>query len=771
MSYDLQIWSVREFDPTALGKPELWQHPIESHWIREGASWQISIFRSGKVLPEDVPTEIAQVLPGIQFLTDMSLEGRGTAEAEKLLEASANQLAKAVHGVIFDPQEDTIRSAAGIKRFALPSKQESFSVLRLSWWFLKSPLLSRDGLESFLSMIERLLPEAMPRRYGLYEPPQHIFAETGKAHLLQFMSDHAHEMVVWCPNRPVASFHLGQPETVGATRSGFRTNVLDIEIESIALSQPGWPYNLRLLWRSVSTVLNPIYGEVRTHHGYRRRGGTIFPSMKDDLDVTISWWWRGTPKRLGSAVVLGAEYQALWSDFLSHAALENGLAFASLEDWNSPKDLSDQIGAPPRQISHRGTSAYGGDQEYPEVWPFEEPFNPRKPPSRGTFMSKLRSVFGMAMLVALLFSTPDLCAQNTNAQATYTLKARPKTVAWGYYDAKAAPAQQSPGKPPTVPPAFATVKNTKEFNAVQFGPGNTFAIMKTPPEFQLNEFAISGDGKLLAMGWGSGKIDLWDLQKKKRIGDFKSEVGGPGEMKFDSSASHLLVPGSGGKFAILEIPKGKKARVFVIPLGKFKYDIQQMVIDPSGKWLAYADEESSKVLNLSTDPPKTIANLQDACSVSISLDGTELWTVNRTQLTVYSTTTWESIGHWPLKSPPVATASVRLRTGISKDGLRVVAVPSSNGLVIYRGPGMEGSYATDKSTTTVAFAAASRTYVNLGLGLTFVNSEGTVSCKRSLQGWSSYDVSEDGQWIAVAQTNIVSVWRMDDLLHDCEAGR
>jgi hypothetical protein len=70
-------------------------------------------------------------------------------------------------------------------------------------------------------------------------------------------------------------------------------------------------------------------------------------------------------------VVLGAEYQELWPDFLSHAAHENGLAFASLEDWNSPKDLSDEIGAPPRQISHRGASAYGGDQEYPEVWPLK----------------------------------------------------------------------------------------------------------------------------------------------------------------------------------------------------------------------------------------------------------------------------------------------------------------------------------------------------------------------------------------------------------------
>lgn len=32
----------------------------------------------------------------------------------------------------------------------------------------------------------------------------------------------------------------------------------------------------------------------------------------------------------------------------------------------------------------------------------------------------------------------SLC-QQANAQATHTLKPTPKTVAWGYYDAKAAP--------------------------------------------------------------------------------------------------------------------------------------------------------------------------------------------------------------------------------------------------------------------------------------------------------------------------------------------
>src|SRR5258708_35574440 len=37
-----------------------------------------------------------------------------------------------------------------------------------------------------------------------------------------------------------------------------------------------------------------------------------------------------------------------------------------------------------------------------------------------------------------LLSVPSLYAQQTSASATHTLKPTPKTVAWGYYDAKAA---------------------------------------------------------------------------------------------------------------------------------------------------------------------------------------------------------------------------------------------------------------------------------------------------------------------------------------------
>src|SRR6202163_1462050 len=50
-------------------------------------------------------------------------------------------------------------------------------------------------------------------------------------------------------------------------------------------------------------------------------------------------------------------------------------------------------------------------------------------------MMRRRFLFGLAFLV----SASTLRAQQANAPATHTLKATPKTIAWGYYDASAPP--------------------------------------------------------------------------------------------------------------------------------------------------------------------------------------------------------------------------------------------------------------------------------------------------------------------------------------------
>ena len=52
----------------------------------------------------------------------------------------------------------------------------------------------------------------------------------------------------------------------------------------------------------------------------------------------------------------------------------------------------------------------------------------------------LKIIHRSALLgLGLLLYISPLSAQQMSAQATHTLKPTPKTVAWGYYDAKAAP--------------------------------------------------------------------------------------------------------------------------------------------------------------------------------------------------------------------------------------------------------------------------------------------------------------------------------------------
>jgi hypothetical protein len=52
-----------------------------------------------------------------------------------------------------------------------------------------------------------------------------------------------------------------------------------------------------------------------------------------------------------------------------------------------------------------------------------------------TAMNRRVVAFDFGLLLVVAFSV----IPRASGQATYTLKATPKTVAWGYYDAKAAP--------------------------------------------------------------------------------------------------------------------------------------------------------------------------------------------------------------------------------------------------------------------------------------------------------------------------------------------
>ena len=180
-------------------------------------------------------------------------------------------------------------------------------------------------------------------------------------------------------------------------------------------------------------------------------------------------------------------------------------------------------------------------------------------------------------------------------------------------------------------------------------------------------------------------------------------------------------------------------------MGKYKYDLHEIVLDPNGKWLAYADEESSKVLDISSDQPKQVADLKDAHSLALSQDRRTLWTVNGNELTGFNTDTWDVLGRWPLKSSQIPTSLAVVRAGVSSDGQNIIAVPSEGGLIFYRPPDMEGPYVTDKPTSAVAFISGRNIFVNFSGALTFLGDNGRPLCEKSYKHRVDYSISGDGQ--------------------------
>jgi hypothetical protein len=254
-----------------------------------------------------------------------------------------------------------------------------FDVLGMNWWMIESPLETRSGRQKLIELMEQELPECLPRSYGRFEATfQHD--RFSKEDFLQFLDENL-EFSVWYPRRPIAGVFLQLPSPPGPKMTGhhfvgFRMNHLSILFQKEILDSPSWTAKLLQFWQKVTTLIKPVYGDVRNLGPHRWQGQTIgcLGGSKG-----VGWWWRGIPRCLGKAVVLGAVYQELWPSFTSAAEKINGFAFASLNDWQSDGDLADIVGQPPDDQAivaepPRPVGAPRPKPRFPIGWPFGNPY-------------------------------------------------------------------------------------------------------------------------------------------------------------------------------------------------------------------------------------------------------------------------------------------------------------------------------------------------------------------------------------------------------------
>lgn len=388
MGYDIQMWSTEPFDnPRMLPSLEKWSIN-GNHWSYFGETWMLSMGPSARVSEEDIPVDVFAALPGIAYLVAISLEPISAPKIGfAMLQKSARAIARNANGAIFDPQENTVELPSGVRR-SYPTrtgKEHGFALLRMSWWFDHEQVLNSAWISQFLSLLDDQLPEAMPARYGLVEPPQNIYAETGRDHLVAFLVQSLTNWPVWYANRPVIGCSFSVKTTCGWQKLGYRCNHITVSFEAAALQQPGWPTAIRRFWQKASILLKPFFGDVRTLRGFHGRPPRVLADDKTESHPVKSWWWHGIPPKLGHATVVGEPYIEHWPELQSVAECNAGLLFLSTDDWNSSQEASELLGDVPSTIAlpfmpYLVTGRFGVPSLiYPDIYPEVFPFGSAQP--------------------------------------------------------------------------------------------------------------------------------------------------------------------------------------------------------------------------------------------------------------------------------------------------------------------------------------------------------------------------------------------------------
>ncbi len=368
MSYCLQVWSYRKAQlPYCLPEKEMWIKAGRM-WVRENSGWQVVVSESDNVEPEDIPAVVNMHDIQVKYLTDINLSPIVAGEyAYNYMREVSGFIADSCDGIIMDPQLCQVGKRKRLINYRTKSIDSNDArVLMLSWWFICGPL-ARGDISGIIDIMIEALPEALPRRYDIAEPPKYKYQEMGKEHFIQYVKDNIYDYVIWYPTPPIVHIDLAVPEQIVGTKSKFKCGNMTVQIDAAVLSESHWKKKIITVWHSLSHVITPLYGDIRILGGYKKERGKIESTYKSERHPVSVWWWAGIPKGPVHAMVLGEPYLTRWPEIEAISQREDRLAFITAKVDAIEENAYADVGEIPAEIAQVKPGSY---REYPKDWPF-----------------------------------------------------------------------------------------------------------------------------------------------------------------------------------------------------------------------------------------------------------------------------------------------------------------------------------------------------------------------------------------------------------------
>lgn len=306
MSYDLTVYAPRHADAAELrmivesiaGLAVQAVDDTEARVVRgKRAAYSFTVFGPYRIEPEDVP---AAVLPQVLDPTvswQVIVEGSIAGEVPFACRF-AKKLALAVGGVALDEQSGELLGAGKSRAVPAPSS-ERVSILDLNWYTPAAGTDPGDGPRLWLELAESLLPEALPRRFGNYEPFQYRLDRDGPDRFLACYRDEKY-LLGFTTRRPCLGGNLG-------VARGAPVVCDHLAVLTDPLRDPHWRNTIRRFFTTYAARRGAVLATGAILRNYLLRSGGAASDGKTENEPTMSapdgvyglpphpvWWtWLG----------------------------------------------------------------------------------------------------------------------------------------------------------------------------------------------------------------------------------------------------------------------------------------------------------------------------------------------------------------------------------------------------------------------------------------------------------------------------------------------
>lgn len=370
MSYDLAVYTSRKASPEQF-----------SELIAQGAGLAIDAARSrGGALTvtrgarrrysftvdgpdtlelEDIPSEVATVLLGARYLYTVVVEGTTESEVPHAVRF-ARRLAMATDGAVFDQQGDGVWTRSQSRKVPRPTREERVTTVDVAWYCLRDEL-APDAAARFISAAQDVLPEALPRRFGEYEPLQGKLAEAGPDGFISAWRD-ATSLLFTAGSGPCIGGHLTAGPSA-AHRDEFWS--MSLQFLGDPMREPAWREALRALFTRLADDLPAFYASAELTAGHIWSGRSLWSDMDTESRISPLRYregWTGLPPRptwwawLGQPFTeyhgcLPVEQTMSTERGILYTASDEPLGPAGLVPLSSwlPQDLFSTLGPNPRK--------------------------------------------------------------------------------------------------------------------------------------------------------------------------------------------------------------------------------------------------------------------------------------------------------------------------------------------------------------------------------------------------------------------------------------